>query len=50
MILIVALFILLLVCGGVGGYRYGGWRSPMYGGGLGLVVVILLVLLLLGYL
>ena len=42
MILIVALVILLLVCGGVGGYRYGGWRTPYPGGGLSLIVLVLL--------
>lgn len=52
--ILVLILIILLVCGGGFGV-YGGWHTGFpggpvgYGGGIGLVVVILLVVLLLGY-
>ena len=47
LILIVVLLVLLLGGGGVYGSR-AGWRGPHYGGLLGLVLLILIVLLLTG--
>lgn len=48
MLLIIILIVLLLGFGGVG-YR-GGYGPGYYGGGLGTVVLILIILYLLGYL
>ena len=48
--LLVILLILLLVFGGLGGYGYrsGLYNGTVYGSGLGLVVLIVVVLLVLG--
>jgi len=50
--LLVLILIVGLLLGGFGGYRgyYGtAWSGPYLGGGIGLIVLILIVLLLVGY-
>ena len=47
--LVVILLLVLLLCGGIGGVGYrSGWHPAYYGGGIGTVLVVLLILYLLG--
>ena len=49
--LILLIVVLILLFGASGGYYYGrgaGWRGPHYGGLLGVVLIVLLVLWLSG--
>ena len=48
--LLVILLVVILLCGGIGGYGYrsGLYNGTVYSGGLGLVVLIVVVLLVLG--
>jgi hypothetical protein len=43
------ILVILILFGGVGGYRYGGWQVPYYGGGLLLVILLLIILVVVGY-
>jgi hypothetical protein len=44
------ILVILILFGGVGGYRYRVWQVPYSGGGLSLVVLMLIILVVLGYL
>ena len=48
--LLVIILLVVLLCGGLGGYGYrsGLYSGNVYGGGLGVVLVIVVVLLVMG--